>query len=283
MIFSSPQKRRAEAEAMLLLDWIDTTIAQTTFVAQGLMAAWLLTMISMPILTWLWGEQAEVSAVKVSVSLQAATVLAILWPALGGIETLKVAVAIPVLGWVAETIGHRTGFPFGKYAYTDRLQPQLCGVPVIIPLAWLMMMPPAWATAAAVSRPGSRLAFAVMSAAAFTAWDLFLDPQMVSWNLWVWASRGARSGKRKMPHYFGIPWTNYAGWFAVSLAITLALGPQAQLAQLPVSPLLLIYGLTWALEAFGLLAFWRMPGPALVGTLGMGGCLLWAALRVGGG
>lgn len=267
---------------MPFLDWIPAAITQTSTAAQGLMVVWLLTMISMPILKWLLGDRAQVTAVAVSVCLQAAAVLAILWPAWGGMTTLMTAAAICVLGWAAEAIGSRTGLPFGRYAYTDHLQPQLGGVPVIIPLAWLMMMPPAWATAAAIGGSGSRLAFAMVSAAAFTAWDLFLDPQMVSWNLWTWADGEPAWDDKRLPRYFGIPWTNYAGWFAVSLAITLVLVPQAELVRLPLRPLLLIYGLTWALEAFGLLVFWKMPGPAVAGTVGMGGCLLWAALRLGG-
>ena len=46
-----------------------------------------------------------------------------------------------MIGWTAEAIGSKTGFPFGAYHYTDRLQPQLLGVPLLIPLAWLMMLP----------------------------------------------------------------------------------------------------------------------------------------------
>lgn len=43
-----------------------------------------------------------------------------------------------------------------------------------------------------------------------TAWDLFLDPQMVSEGYWAWARRG---------WYRGIPLSNFVGWFATGLAI----------------------------------------------------------------
>ena len=39
-----------------------------------------------------------------------------------------------------------------------------------------------------------------------------------------------------------------------------------------------IYAVTWALETIGLLCFWGLPGPALVGGAAMGLVLL-AALR----
>ena len=99
-----------------------------------------------------------------------------------------------------------------------------------------------------------------------TAWDLFLDPQMVSWRLWVWDRRGG---------YFGIPWTNYAGWFGAVALMTVIVRP----AGLP-QGLVLVYALTWLLEAVGLGVFWRQPGPALCGFAGMGSLLLWWVLRL---
>jgi putative membrane protein len=66
--------------------------------------------------------------------------------------------------------------------------------------------------------------------------------------------------------YFGIPWHNYLGWLVVSALMTLLLRPP----KLPVLPLLLIYTVTWALETIGLLVFWGLPGPALVGFVVMG-------------
>ena len=96
------------------------------------------------------------------------------------------AVKIIILTWAIEAIGTATGFPFGSYSYTDHLQPQLLGVPLFIPLAWMMMLPPSWAVAQRLSSSKGKLVFLVLGALAFTAWDLFLDPQMVKWGLWVW-------------------------------------------------------------------------------------------------
>lgn len=96
-----------------------------------------------------------------------------------------------------------------------------------------------------------------------TAWDLFLDPQMVAWGLWVWTQPGG---------YFDIPWINFLGWLLASALITAVVRP----GPLPTRPLMLIYGITWLLESLGLLFFWGLPGPALVGFAGMGS-LLWLA------
>jgi putative membrane protein len=139
-------------------------------------------------------------------------------------------------------------------------------VPLLIPLAWLMMLPPAWAVGSWLSGTDRGLRFVLVSAGAFTAWDLFLDPQMVAWGYWQWATPGG---------YFGIPWLNFGGWFLSSALITLVARPSA----LPIKPLLLIYIITWLLQSIGQALFWAMPGPALVGFLVMGSFVLLTIRR----
>ena len=109
------------------------------------------------------------------------------------------------------------------------------------------------------------MAFVAVSALAFTAWDLFLDPQMVHWGLWVWDAPGA---------YFGIPLINFAGWLLVAALITVFARPPA----LPAKPLLVIYTLTWLIESVGQVVFWRLYGPAPWGFIAMG-VFVWLAWR----
>ncbi|BAN04057.1 carotenoid biosynthesis protein [Ilumatobacter coccineus] len=121
------------------------------------------------------------------------------------------ATATALATGVVERIGTRTGLPFGRYAYTSALQPQIAHVPVIVPLAWFGMgLPSREAAHAALgdaSTPAARIA---LGSAAMTAWDLFLDPQMVGEGFWAWARRGA---------YRGIPLSNFVGWFITGLGI----------------------------------------------------------------
>jgi putative membrane protein len=222
-----------------------------------LLTAWILSMIALPLVKYFWGEAALPIGVTVSAVLQGSAVLAVLYSAWGAKDTLRVIVAVVSLAWLVEFIGSTTGLPFGAYHYTDFLQPQLGGVPLLIPLAWLMMLPPAWAVAQCMAGSKSRLAFIGWSALALTAWDLFLDPQMVIWGLWRWAEPGG---------YFGIPWLNFLGWLLASGFITALVRPKP----LPTCPLILIYLITWLLETIGLLFFWNLPGPAVVGFVGMG-------------
>ncbi|HUT21771.1 MAG TPA: carotenoid biosynthesis protein [Anaerolineae bacterium] len=235
--------------------------------AQVALLSWVVCTISLPIFRWFWSDRGLRWSVTIGVVAQAITVLLILGSAWGWARATFTALMILALGWTVEYLGSHTGFPFGRYHYTNRLWPQLGNVPLLIPVAWLMMLPPAWAIGQAIVAE-QRLLFVGASALAFTTWDLFLDPQMVSWQLWVWdRPRG----------YFGIPWVNYLGWFAAAAVITAIAAPPP----LPMGQLGLVYGITWILETIGLGILWRQPGPALCGFLVMGAMLLWAVL-VGG-
>lgn len=222
-----------------------------------LIVAWVLTMISIPIIRWVVGDGVLHWGVIAGVLLQAAAVLAVVQGAWGTRETLRVMAIVIPLAWLVERIGSTTGIPFGSYHYTASLAPLLGGVPLIIPIAWLMMLPAAWAVGAAITGRTHGWRFVAVSALAFTVWDLFLDPQMVGWGYWVWTEPGG---------YFGIPWINFFGWFVASGLITLAVRPQ----QPPITPLLVIYTITWFLQSVGQALFWNMLGPALAGFVGMG-------------
>lgn len=230
------------------------------------LAFWVLTMISLPIMGWILGEGYLLRGVSFGVLMQATAVLLILYSAWGWAQTLKTFAIVAVLSYLAELLGSTTGLPFGKYHYTDLLQPQVAGVPLLIPLAWMMMLPPAWAIAKTIlGKSSPRWAFVLLSALAFTAWDLFLDPQMVAWGFWVWEIPG---------QYFGIPLSNYLGWLLVSGALTFLANPQ----KLPIGPLSLVYVLTWILQTIGQGLFWSQPGPAVFGFIGTG-IFIWLAWR----
>ncbi len=234
-------------------------------VAMLLFLLWLVSMIALPIVKFVWGPPGLPWAVSLAVVAQAGLVVTILQQAWGLSKTSITVTGIVLLTWLAEAIGTATGLPFGVYIYTDLLQPQVAHVPLLIPLAWLMMLPSAWTVAALISGKWSGPTFILLSALALTAWDLFLDPQMVAWGFWVWTEPGG---------YFGIPWLNFFGWVITAMIITRVVQPKP----LPTGLLLLVYGFTWVLESLGLLLFWGLPGPAVVGFLAMGS-LLWLALR----
>ncbi len=179
------------------------------------------------------------------------------------------AVIAAMTGWTAEAIGTTTGFPFGDYSYADSLGPKIGPVPALIPLAWLMMAYPVLLAARRVG--GSRVGQTVYAAALLTAWDLFLDPQMVSAGHWVWSDPGP-----SLPGIPGIPVQNYAGWFLVGLVLfglMAALLPKDRDPaddRVPAAMLLWVF----ASNVMAHTVFWGNPSVAAVGGAVMGVLLL---------
>jgi putative membrane protein len=234
-------------------------------------------MISVPIIRWVAGQGAERIGIAAGVLAQVVLVVSVLvsefrfW-------AFPIIVGVPFLGWLSEVIGSRTGVPFGAYSYTDVLKPQVAHVPVLIPLAWLMMIPPSWAIGAVLAPHRPLLQYAI-AAGAFTAWDLYLDPQMVKWDFWRWKRKGV---------YLGIPVSNYLGWFAVAFVIALVFSmisraaPVHLVIQVPKAPLVGVFVITWLLQFIGQMLFWKLRVSAVVGFLVMGLFVLATALRAAG-
>ena len=73
-----------------------------------------------------------------------------------------------------------------------------------------MAVPAREAAHAVLGRRSTALGRIALGAAALTAWDLFLDPQMTAEGYWRWDRPG---------RYRGIPLTNYAGWLVTSVGL----------------------------------------------------------------
>jgi uncharacterized membrane protein len=138
---------------------------------------------------------------------------------MGWKRTLLLLVLTFGISLLFESVGVTTGLVYGPYHYTDRLGIKFLGlVPLLIPLAWFMMMYPAYVIASRlVSSTWKigwwRMGVAALGGIAMTAWDLAMDPLMASGGYWVWDVKGA---------YFGVPLQNYWGWWLTTF-ITFAL------------------------------------------------------------
>jgi putative membrane protein len=182
----------------------------------------------------------------------------------GGSRTAVAAAATAAGTTIVERVGTATGIPFGRYAYTTALQPQVAHVPAIVPLAWFALGLPARETAhAALGARSTPVRRIVVGSAALTAWDLFLDPQMVGEGYWRWAKRGV---------YRGIPLSNYVGWFATGLAVMALLEavlPPADAGSDADGALVGEYAYMGVMETIGFARYFRDPVVAVVGGLGM--------------
>ncbi|MBX7455032.1 carotenoid biosynthesis protein [Mycolicibacterium sp. 3033] len=184
-------------------------------------------------------------------------------------------------GLLAEAVGVATGLPFGRYTYTGTLGPEVLGVPVIVPMAWVMMAWPALVVGRSLARRGP--AVVAVAAYALTAWDVFLDPQMVAAGHWQWFD-----ATHTLPLIPGIPLTNYGGWLLVSTAMMVALHlllPSRTQGGLDASfstPAAALYLWVYFSSVLAHAVFFGLPGSAITGGLLMGVVAVPFAARVFG-
>ena len=113
-------------------------------------------------------------------------------------------------GLLVETIGVKTGWPFGRYQYDHTLGTQIFGVPLIVPFAWIMLTYPLFIAA---RRAAAHWVF-IYGGLGLMIWDLFLDPQMVDAGRWSWKLVGPH-----VPFEPQIPLSNAAGWLFAGMGL----------------------------------------------------------------
>lgn len=171
------------------------------------------------------------------------------------------AIALP-FAYFIELIGANTGWPFGSYEYDASLGPQIFGIPLVVPFAWAMMAHPLLIVARRMTKSWTFLygGFALM------AWDLFLDPQMVSAGRWKWEVTGSH-----VPFQPEIPLSNMFGWLLAGIALMAILNfalPKERRkygSSLFASDLFLAW--SWFGGIVSNLFFFSRPGVALFGGL----------------
>ncbi len=103
--------------------------------------------------------------------------------------------------------------PFGAYEYTHWLGPKFGGhVPYFIPLSWFAMS--IVSLDLAYRAVSSRWAILLTAATFMTLWDVSLDPAMnYVFPFWTYEVDG---------FFYGMPLSNWIGWFVVSLLIMIS-------------------------------------------------------------
>ncbi len=136
----------------------------------------------------------------------------------------------------AETSSVLYGIPFGKYYYSDEIPFHFLGlVPLLIPMAWVPLTFAAYSTTNEIARAFGILhgkvaapVLAALDGACLVTFDFFAEPMKTNLGLWVWVDSGP---------YFGIPISNYIGWFIVTFVVTLlfrAIGGAGHREQTPI-------------------------------------------------
>jgi putative membrane protein len=141
------------------------------------------------------------------------------------------------VSWSYEHVGVETGLIYGAYHYTDALGLKLGHVPIIIPIAWFMMIYPSYIIANLIAGGRQKIIMirgnkgnnnnnssnnrttlqqilwlSFLSAVVMTAWDLVVDPYLSgpTERAWIWEEGG---------QYFGVPLHNFGGWLLTTFTI----------------------------------------------------------------
>ena len=163
-----------------------------------------------------------------------------------------------VFGFLIEQIGVTTSWPFGEYTYSSTLGPKLLSVPLVVPFAWVMIAHPCLVAARRIGKSWVFLYGALL----MTAWDLFLDPLMVTAGRWTWVVTGAH-----VPFQPEIPLSNTFGWLLSTIVLMTILHfatPRDRRkvgGSLIAADVLLFW--TWFSGVVGNLFFFGRPGIAL--------------------
>jgi putative membrane protein len=115
-----------------------------------------------------------------------------------------------LVGFFSEFLGLSFGVPFGRYRYLRFRIATLFNVPIPIIIAWGTYLYTSYLASLALTRDKWRRL--VLASLLMVLLDLAIDPAMVSAGFWEWLDTGP---------WFGIPMSNFVGWFTVSFVATL--------------------------------------------------------------
>ncbi len=178
-------------------------------------------------------------------------------------RTLTFTVAGYLIAFGSEWLSINTGFPYGWYYYIETTINQelwVAGVPFFDSLSYVFLAYCSYATALFILSPlkswrlnlvsletrAIRRSFSALILAAFlqTFLDIVIDPVALQGRRWF---LGQIYGYREPGIHFGVPLSNYVGWFLTSLFLVGAFqlidarrlnDPPAGVANLPYRPLL---------------------------------------------
>jgi putative membrane protein len=170
-----------------------------------------------------------------------------------------------IFGYSIEQLGVSTSWPFGEYVYSDTLGPKIFSVPLVVPFAWVMIAHPCLVAARRIGKSWVFLYGALL----MMAWDLFLDPQMVAAERWIWDFTGPN-----VPLQPDIPLSNTFGWLLTGMGLMAILNRVLRKDRRNTIdvPSITNFFLGWTLFSgvVGNIFFFSTPGVALTGGLVFG-------------
>lgn len=154
------------------------------------------------------------------------------WFVLFGVCVMRSPLVVGVLplldrraaGWLAvlvsytyliESVGVRTGWPYGSFEYAIDLGPMLGGVPLALPVFFIPLVVNAYLLCLLLlgGRASNGWVRLLAVSATVVAMDVVLDPGAVAVGFWTFGG-GA---------FYGVPPSNYAGWVLSAVVAVFAL------------------------------------------------------------
>lgn len=135
----------------------------------------------------------------------------------GWVNSAILFVIASVIATTSEHFSVTAGFPFGYYIHTSAMGPQIFQVPIIIGPVYFGMTYLVWALVLAVfgteyeRRREFMFVAPVIAACIVTGFDMCFDP--------IGSTIGGYWHYRESGGYFGVPLSNYVGWFINAWAI----------------------------------------------------------------
>lgn len=142
---------------------------------------------------------------NIFLALQAVITLIFLLSAAETKSVTITSIIILILAFIIEYIGVKSGYPFGKYSYTNTLSPSLLGVPAAITLSWFSVSVNSFLLSKFLLFESKSVYIILVSALIILGIDFLLEPFASAVNgYWIWGG-GV------------IPFQNYLSWFIAGL------------------------------------------------------------------
>ncbi len=169
-------------------------------------------------LDYLFGR-GQISAILL-VALALAASLFALGRTLPAQNVFAAAGLIALISGLIETLGTKTGIPFGPFFYTENLGPAPFHLlPWPVPAIWIIAILNSRGTARLILRPWRELPnYGIYSLALTCLLVVIFDANLEPWaartnHFWIWQT------PKSVPAWYGAPWINFPAWATVTLLI----------------------------------------------------------------
>jgi uncharacterized membrane protein len=132
-------------------------------------------------------------------------------------RALRFYAVAAIVSWLAEVSSTHSAVPYGRYHYVALPgEAHLANIPLFVPLSFCVVVWAGRSLARAFFGARTPVRTILLGALLATVIDLVIDPMTLLGGTWF---LGRLYEFEAGGWWFDVPWSNYAGWFAVSALI----------------------------------------------------------------